>query len=121
MYPAYQRILVLELIRRIWLLCQQMCFLDLYEKYGSRLLEQNVRCFLQARGKINKGIRTTILTEPKMFFAYNNGITATAQEVGVRKTENGLEIVSIKDLQIVKWGADDSLSISYTQEGQRLT
>lgn len=77
---------------------------DLYEKYGSRLLEQNVRCFLQARGKINKGIRTTILTEPKMFFAYNNGITATAQEVGVRKTENGLEIVSIKDLQIVNGG-----------------
>ena len=77
---------------------------DLYEKHGSRLLEQNVRCFLQARGKVNKGIRTTILNEPEMFFAYNNGITATAQEVDVRKTENGLEIVNIKDLQIVNGG-----------------
>ncbi len=77
---------------------------DLYEKYGSRLLEQNVRCFLQARGKVNKGIRTTILNEPEMFFAYNNGITATAQEVDIQKGENGLEIVSIKDLQIVNGG-----------------
>ena len=77
---------------------------DLYEKYGSRLLEQNVRCFLQARGKVNKGIRTTILNEPEMFFAYNNGITATAQEVEVRRSENGLEIVNIKDLQIVNGG-----------------
>ncbi len=77
---------------------------SLYEKYGSRLLEQNVRCFLQTRGNVNKGIRTTILHEPEMFFAYNNGITATAQEVDVRKGKNGLEIVKIKDLQIVNGG-----------------
>ena len=54
---------------------------SLYERYGARLLEQNVRCFLQARGNVNKGIRATIMNEPQMFFAYNNGITATAQEV----------------------------------------
>ncbi|PCJ22647.1 MAG: AIPR family protein [SAR86 cluster bacterium] len=77
---------------------------SLYEKYGARLLEQNVRCFLQARGNVNKGIRNTILNEPQMFFAYNNGITATAQEVETRKTEAGLELVSIKDLQIVNGG-----------------
>lgn len=53
----------------------------LYEKYGARLLEQNVRCFLQARSKVNKGIRSTIINEPDMFFAYNNGITATASRV----------------------------------------
>ena len=40
---------------------------DLYDRYGARLLEQNVRCFLQARGKVNKGIRATILNEPEMF------------------------------------------------------
>ena len=93
---------------------------DLYEKYGSRLLEQNVRCFLQARGKINKGIRTTILNEPKMFFAYNNGITATAQEVGVRKTENGLEIVSIKDLQIVN-GGQTTASLFHTHRKDKVS
>jgi len=77
---------------------------SMYEKYGARLLEQNVRCFLQARGNVNKGIRNTIISEPQMFFAYNNGITATAQEVEVRQGETGLEVVRLKDLQIVNGG-----------------
>ena len=47
----------------------------LYDKYGARLLEQNVRSFLQLKGNVNKGIRRTILEDPEMFFAYNNGIT----------------------------------------------
>ncbi|MEZ5595763.1 MAG: AIPR family protein [Pseudomonadales bacterium] len=76
----------------------------LYEKFGARLLEQNVRTFLQARGKVNQGIRTTILTEPGMFFAYNNGITATAQSVEVETTPSGLLITRILDLQIVNGG-----------------
>ena len=33
---------------------------SIYERFGSRLLEQNVRSFLQFNGKINKGIRNTI-------------------------------------------------------------
>jgi hypothetical protein len=39
----------------------------LYDRYSARLLEQNVRTFLQARAQVNKGIRTTILNEPQMF------------------------------------------------------
>lgn len=77
---------------------------DLYEKYGDRLLEQNVRCFLQARGKVNKGMRTTILKEPEMFFAYNNGITATAREVITEHGSDAIYIREIKDLQIVNGG-----------------
>ncbi len=77
---------------------------DLYGKYGDRLLEQNVRCFLQARGKVNKGIRSTILTDPEMFFAYNNGITATAREVITEPRTDGIYIKEIKDLQIVNGG-----------------
>lgn len=77
---------------------------DLYEKYGDRLLEQNVRCFLQARGKVNKGMRSTILTDPEMFFAYNNGITATAREVIAEPKADGIYIKEIKDLQIVNGG-----------------
>ena len=77
---------------------------DLYGKYGSRLLEQNVRSFLQARGNVNKGIRTTILTDPEMFFAYNNGITATAKEVEVIEKDSRILITSLKDLQIVNGG-----------------
>lgn len=77
---------------------------DLYGKYGDRLLEQNVRCFLQARGKVNKGMRFTILTDPEMFFAYNNGITATAREVITEPKADGIYIREIKDLQIVNGG-----------------
>ena len=77
---------------------------SLYERYGARLLEQNVRTFLQVRGKVNKGIRATILNEPEMFFAYNNGITATAQEVETIQTDHGLEVSRIVDLQIVNGG-----------------
>jgi len=92
----------------------------LYEKYGARLLEQNVRCFLQARGKVNKGIRTTILKEPDMFFAYNNGITATAQKVETRTTEEGLEIVRIADLQIVN-GGQTTASLFHTKRKDKVS
>ena len=57
----------------------------IYDRWGPRLLEQNVRSFLQARGSVNKGIRRTIDSDPEMFFAYNNGITATAEEVEHRR------------------------------------
>lgn len=86
----------------------------LYEKFGARLLEQNVRTFLQARAKVNQGIRTTIMTEPGMFFAYNNGITATAQGVETKRTGDGLQITRITDLQIVN-GGQTTASLFHTR------
>ena len=77
---------------------------DLYLDYGSRLLEGNVRSFLSAKGKVNKNIQNTIKNYPEMFFAYNNGIAATATEVDTMMTKNGLVISRIKDLQIVNGG-----------------
>lgn len=76
----------------------------IYDRWGSRLLEQNVRVFLQARGGVNKGIRNTIENEPEMFFAYNNGITATAEGVEVVASDEGLLITSLRNLQIVNGG-----------------
>ena len=87
---------------------------SLYEKFGARLLEQNVRSFLQARGKVNKGIRATILNEPAMFFAYNNGVTATAQDVETKQGQTGLEITRIRDLQIVN-GGQTTASLFHTR------
>ena len=55
----------------------------LYSKFGSRLLEANVRSFLQFKGIVNRGMRNTLRDEPHMFFAYNNGITATAEDFKV--------------------------------------
>ena len=88
---------------------------SLYEKFGARLLEQNVRTFLQARGKVNQGIRATILNEPGMFFAYNNGITATAESVTTTLTEEGLQITKAVDLQIVN-GGQTTASLFHTRK-----
>ena len=78
-------------------------FLQTYtETLVPTLLEQNIRTFLQFRGNINKGIRDTILREPHMFMAYNNGISATAESVKLNNDNNA--IVSIKDFQIVNGG-----------------
>jgi hypothetical protein len=75
---------------------------NLYDQYGDRLLEQNVRTFLQFRGKVNNGIRQTIQNEPDMFFAYNNGLTATAEHVATDKEKRN--IGSVTNLQIVNGG-----------------
>lgn len=73
---------------------------DLFNHYGGRLLERNVRSFLQTRGKVNRGIQNTLLTEPERFFAYNNGVTITAAKVVL---EDG-KIRKLVDFQIVNGG-----------------
>ncbi len=86
---------------------------DIYLEYGSRLLEGNVRSFLSAKGKVNRNIQSTIKNYPEMFFAYNNGIAATATELDTEMTENGLVITRVKDLQIVN-GGQTTASIANT-------
>lgn len=76
----------------------------IYEKWGARLLEQNVRCFLQARGNVNKGIRNTILNDGGMFFAYNNGITATAELIVTDTIDGTTCITKLHNFQIVNGG-----------------
>lgn len=76
----------------------------IYDVWGARLLESNVRSFLQAKGGVNRGIRKTILEEPHMFLSYNNGLAATAEEVEVEQTNQGLSLKSASNLQIVNGG-----------------
>ena len=77
----------------------------LYDEYRDRLLEKNVRSFLQVKGAVNKGIRDTLRDEPDMFLAYNNGISVTAESVDIVRDENGKpSIRSIRDMQIVNGG-----------------
>ncbi len=78
------------------------CLSDLYETYKVRLMENNVRQFLQFTGKINKGIKETIEKEPEMFLAYNNGIAATASDIELDKTRKYIK--SVMGLQIVNGG-----------------
>lgn len=85
----------------------------IYDNWGARLLEANVRSFLQARAKTNKGIQKTIKEEPELFFPYNNGLSATADAVACVKTDDGMAIASISNLQIVN-GAQTTGSIHAT-------
>lgn len=82
----------------------------IYDRWGEKLLEGNVRSFLQARAKTNKGIQKTIKDAPELFFPYNNGLSATADAVNCVQNENGLAIASISNLQIVN-GAQTTGSV----------
>lgn len=78
---------------------------SVYSMFGPRLLELNVRSYLQARGRVNSGIRTTILKEPEHFLAYNNGISVTAASVKLGRGKDGaLVLTSLNDMQIVNGG-----------------
>lgn len=97
-YQAFVAILPAEVLAKV------------YERFGPRLLERNVRSYLQGRGKVNKGIRETILKSPSRFLAFNNGIAVTADAIVLRKTSSGNgsvaghEIRSLTDFQIVNGG-----------------
>jgi hypothetical protein len=76
-----------------------------YEKFGARLLEANVRSFLSTSKKVNAGIRDTIKGCPERFMAYNNGIVIIADEVRWEVTpEGGPGILWLKGMQIVNGG-----------------
>jgi hypothetical protein len=78
---------------------------QIYGQHGQRLLERNVRAFLQAKGKINKGLQKTLKEEPHRFLAYNNGLCCTAAEVEVEGGRGGHALLkSVKDFQVVNGG-----------------
>lgn len=83
---------------------------SLYEEYGQQLFEFNVRSFLQARGKVNKGIRETLRTDPERFMAYNNGLVVTADHLEVGTYHGETSIKKIIGMQIVN-GAQTTASI----------
>lgn len=93
---------------------------SLYDEYRDRLLEKNVRSFLQVKGAVNKGIRDTLRDEPDMFLAYNNGISVTAESVGIVRDENGKPAIrSIRDMQIVN-GGQTTASIFNAQHDKKI-
>lgn len=89
---AYLGVMPAEILSRI------------YDEFGQRLLEGNVRTFLDFRGGVNSGLRRTLVIEPDNFFAYNNGITLTADSAIVQRDGEVTRIKSLKNLQIVNGG-----------------
>ena len=91
-----------------------------YEKYGPRLLEANVRSFLSATGKVNRGIRDTLKEAPERFMAYNNGIVVIADEVRLGRAEDGTPVILwMKGMQVVN-GGQTTASIYFTKKKESL-
>ena len=77
------------------------CLAEIYRDEGQKLIEKNVRSFLQATGKINQGIKKTLIEEPEMFMTYNNGISTTAKSIVIDEEKSDEDFVVIKE--IVDW------------------
>lgn len=76
----------------------------IYDEFGQRLLESNVRTFLDFRAATNKGMRKTLCVEPEHFFAYNNGLTVTATDLSTETVGGQLLITELENMQIVNGG-----------------
>lgn len=82
---------------------------QIYKQYRVKLLNSNVRNYLGGKVKINKNMLKTLREDPSMFFAYNNGISSIATQIGFRRDESGeiihpLTITNLHDWQIVNGG-----------------
>ena len=87
-----------------------------YDKYGARLLEANVRSFLSITGKVNKGIRETLKNQPERFMAYNNGIVIIADEIRLGRTPEGMQgILWARGMQIAN-GGQTTASMYFTKK-----
>ncbi|RVE96402.1 AIPR protein [Sinorhizobium meliloti] len=78
-----------------------------YQTYGVRLLELNVRAFLgiQGRKSVNAELRKTISDQPSMFLAFNNGLVATVDEILFETDPAGHSLITgLRGLQIVNGG-----------------
>lgn len=92
----------------------------IYGEYGQRLLERNVRAFLQVKGKINKGLQQTLREEPDRFLAYNNGLCCTAAELRLEKrNDHQMGLAWVRDFQIVN-GGQTTASIYHAMKRERL-
>lgn len=87
---------------------------NLYKRYSSRLLEKNVRSFLQFQ-KVNKGIKETIREKPEHFVAYNNGLTITASAAEIKTYKKTQYLESLTDFQIVN-GGQTTATIYFSQK-----
>jgi hypothetical protein len=89
---------------------------DLYKEYSTRMLEKNVRSFLQFPKKgVNNGMKNTILAEPEKFIAYNNGLTITSTGKDIVEENGKFYIKALHDFQIVN-GGQTTATIYFSQK-----
>lgn len=92
---------------------------DLYLRYGTTLLEANIRTFLGNKRAVNKGIVETLRKEPEHFLAFNNGLVLVCDEAAFERSDDGnLGLSFLKGLQIVNGGQTTS-SIYFASRDDR--
>lgn len=77
---------------------------QLYHIHGTTILDSNVRAYLQATGRVNKGIKFTITDHPEIFFAYNNGLSVIARDIEIEEFDSHCVIKKITDFSIINGG-----------------
>lgn len=90
---------------------------NIYSDFGGRLLESNVRSFLNTRVKVNKGIKNTLINAPEMFLAYNNGLCITVSEIILNEDKS---VRTFKNFQIVNGGQTTSSIFFATQDAKKM-
>lgn len=73
-------------------------------KYHYRIFQRNVRYFLNANNRVNKGIVTTLSDSEgrSRFWYYNNGIAIVCDDIKITSsTGDGTAVAKVKNLQIV--------------------
>ena len=89
---------------------------NIYSEFKGQLLESNVRSFLSTRVKVNKGIKNTLISNPEMFLAYNNGLCVTVSEIILNEDTS---VKTFKDFQIVNGGQTTSSIFFATQDAKK--
>lgn len=76
---------------------------QIYKDEGQELIQKNVRSYLQATGKVNKGIKASLANEPGMFMAYNNGISTIADSIVLDSKSEQMESQVVRIKEITGW------------------
>lgn len=107
-----------DFLKAYLLIMPAIALVKCYDVFRARLLEHNVRVYLQKKGKVNQGISNTIEKEPDIFFVYNNGLAITADSIEF--SQDGSRIVKIHNLQVVNGGQTMASLHQAWKEGKRI-
>lgn len=78
------------------------CLLDSH--LNEAVLYDNIRGYLDEKGKYNKSILKTISEDPKHFFYFNNGITIVSDSITTQDLRRERTVIDINGIQVVNGG-----------------
>lgn len=78
----------------------------LFDEYGERLLQRNIRRFLGHANRVNADIRNTLLDQDRSdrFYFYNNGITLVCDRFDYNAFQSSDYQVQLKNVQVINGG-----------------